>query len=140
MEEKIVIINNVEELPVLAEKIEEIGDKWNWPVHFTMNINLALEEAVSNIIFYAFDDKENHNIDVSVKMVNAKVTIEIEDEGIFFDPTSRKEPDITLPVQERPIGGLGIFLILKIMDTVRYKREKNKNILTLIKKVSNEPS
>jgi anti-sigma regulatory factor (Ser/Thr protein kinase) len=140
MEEKIVIVNKVEELPVLSERMEEIGEKWNWPIHFTMNINLVLEEAVSNIIFYAFSDKESHNIDISVKMVNAKVTIEIEDEGIPFDPTLRKKPDITLPVQERPIGGLGIFLILKMMDTVRYKRENNKNILTLIKKVSHESS
>jgi serine/threonine-protein kinase RsbW len=140
MEEKIVIVNKVEELPVLSEKMEEIGEKWNWPIHFTMNINLVLEEAVSNIIFYAFSDKESHNIGISVKMVNAKVTIEIEDEGIPFDPTLRKEPDITLPVQERPIGGLGIFLILKMMDTVRYKRENNKNILTLTKKVSHESS
>ncbi len=139
MEEKIVIVNNVEELPVLSERIEEIGEKWNWPIHFTMNINLVLEEAVSNIIFYAFSDKESHNIDISVKMVNAKVTIEIEDEGIPFDPTLRKEPDITLPIQERPIGGLGIFLILRMMDTVGYKRKNNKNILTLIKKIDHQP-
>jgi serine/threonine-protein kinase RsbW len=140
MEEKIVIVNKVEELPVLAKRMEEIGEKRNWPIHFTMNINLVLEEAVSNIIFYAFEDKESHNIDILVKMRNAEVTIIIEDEGIPFDPTSKKEPDITLPVQERPIGGLGIFLILKMMDTVRYKRENNKNILTLIKKVSHESS
>ena len=57
MEEKISISNNIDELPVLAEKVELTGELWNWPLPFTMNINLVLEEAVSNVIFYAFPEK-----------------------------------------------------------------------------------
>jgi len=139
MEEKIVITNTIEELPVLAERVEEMGDNWDWPLPFTMNINLVLEEAVSNIIFYAFTDEEKHEIGLAFQMVNNELTIDITDDGIYFDPTAREAPNLTLPAEERPIGGLGIFLILKSMDSVMYKRENNRNILTLIKKVSYEP-
>jgi len=139
MEEKIVIYNNIEELPGLAEKVEVMGENWDWPLPFTMNINLVLEEAVSNIIFYAFTDEEKHEIGLTFRMENNVLTIVITDEGIFFDPTVRDAPDLTLTAEERPIGGLGIFLILKSMDSVIYKREDNKNILTLIKKVNYEP-
>jgi serine/threonine-protein kinase RsbW len=61
--------------------------------------------------------------------------VEIIDDGIPFDPTSLKKPDLTLPAEERPIGGLGIFLITKIMDSVNYTRNNNQNILTLIKNI-----
>ena len=138
MEEKIVIANNIEELPVLAEKVEELGDSWSWPLPFTMNINLVLEEAVSNIIFYAFSDEGKHNIDITFTMQNDLVTIVIGDDGVYFDPTTRESPNLSLSAEERPVGGLGIFLILKSMDSVIYKRNDNKNILTLIKKVSYE--
>ncbi len=63
------------------------------------------------------------------------LTIEIIDDGIPFDPLSHEQPDITLQAEERPVGGLGIFLISKIMDTVQYSRINNFNILTLKKSI-----
>ena len=133
MEETIIISNHVDELSVLAAKIEELSEKWELPMPLTMNINLVLEEAVSNVIFYAFPDKQEHDISISLELKNDELTIVIEDGGIPFDPTSMKEPDISLPADERPIGGLGIFLISKIMDHVYYQRINEKNILTLKK-------
>jgi serine/threonine-protein kinase RsbW len=133
--EKIVITNNVEELPVMAAKVEELAEKWELPVPLTMNLNLVLEEAVSNVIFYGFNDKEKHEIDITFTLDDKILSIEIKDDGIPFDPTLRKQPDIDLPAEERPIGGLGIFLISKIMDTVNYKRVNNQNILTLLKNI-----
>ena len=133
MEETIIISNHVDELSVLAAKIEELSEKWELPIPLTMNINLVLEEAVSNVIFYAFPDKQEHDISISLELKNDELTIVIEDGGIPFDPTSMKEPDISLPADERPIGGLGIFLISKIMDYVYYQRINEKNILTLKK-------
>jgi len=135
MEELIIITNRVDQLPALAEKIEELSEKWNLPMPLTMNLNLVLEEAVSNIIFYGYPDKNEHTIKISVSLLNQEIEVEIEDEGIPFDPTSMKQPDVNLPAEERPIGGLGIFLIFKIMDHVNYKREQGKNILTLKKKI-----
>jgi len=133
--ENIVITNNVDELPILAGRIEELAEKWELSIPLTMNLNLVLEEAVSNVIFYAFKDKEKHEINISISLEENNLTIEISDEGIPFDPTLRNKPDLSLPAEERPIGGLGIFLITKIMDSVNYKRLNNKNILTLIKNI-----
>jgi serine/threonine-protein kinase RsbW len=135
VKENIVITNNVEELPILAAKVEELAEKWELPMALAMNLNLVLEEAVSNVIFYAFNDQVNHEITILFKLENNILTIEITDDGIAFDPTLRKKPDLTLPAEERPIGGLGIFLISKIMDSVNYSRQNNQNKLTLIKNI-----
>jgi serine/threonine-protein kinase RsbW len=134
-EENIVITNKVEELPILAAKIEELAERWELPMSLAMNLNLVLEEAVSNVIFYAFNDQEKHEIEILLSIESKILTIEISDNGIPFDPTLRQKPDIELPAEERPIGGLGIFLISKIMDTVTYSRQNNQNKLTLIKNI-----
>ena len=91
-----------------------------------MNINLALEEAVSNIIFYAFSDSKDHEIQININLKNNQLTIIIEDNGKPFDPTDVANPDINLTAENRPIGGLGIFLIRKIMDKVFYLRADEK--------------
>ena len=136
-EEHFIIENRIEELPVLAEKIEQLGDKWELQPNLTMKINLVLEEALSNIIYYAFNDDEIHKIEVSIINPDNNLTIEITDDGAPFDPTAREQPDISLPAGERPVGGLGILLISKIMDTVSYSRNNNLNILTLTKNYEN---
>ncbi len=100
-----------------------------------MNINLALEEAVSNVIFYAFDDEKEHDIKIVISLENKNLSIEIIDDGKPFDPTARKQPDVSLPAEDRPIGGLGIFLIRKMMDNVTYNRHNNLNTLTLLKNI-----
>jgi serine/threonine-protein kinase RsbW len=135
MEEKIVITNQIEEIGVLAARIEALSNVWELPVSMTMNLNLVLEEAVTNIIFYAFPQGGLHSIEIALSVYEQELTITIMDDGIPFDPTLKAEPDTNLPVDQRPIGGLGIFLIRKIMDNVSYNRQENKNILTLKKKL-----
>ncbi len=135
MKEEIIISNHVDELPVLAEKIEELADQWGLTIPLAMNINLALEEAVSNVIFYAFDDEKEHDIKIVISLENKNLSIEIIDDGKPFDPTARKQPDVSLPAEDRPIGGLGIFLIRKMMDNVTYNRHNNLNTLTLLKNI-----
>jgi anti-sigma regulatory factor (Ser/Thr protein kinase) len=135
MEEKLKITNRVEELNVLAAKIEELVERWELPMSLTINLNLVLEEAVSNVIFYAYPDGEMHTITISFSLADKELSVVIEDEGIPFDPTKMKKPDINLTADERPIGGLGIFLISKIMDNVSYERVEGKNSLTLKKKL-----
>jgi anti-sigma regulatory factor (Ser/Thr protein kinase) len=135
MEEKLMITNRVEELNVLAAKIEELVEQWELPMSLTINLNLVLEEAVSNVIFYAYPTDEEHTITIAFSLADKELTVVIEDEGIPFDPTKLKKPDINLSADERPIGGLGIFLISKIMDNVSYKRVEGKNSLTLKKKI-----
>ena len=135
MKEVFEIENKIEALSILAGKIEELAEKWELSMPLIMNLNLVLEEAVSNVIFYAFNDHQKHLIQISLALENKILTVEIVDDGIPFDPLSQKLPDITLPVEERPIGGLGILLILKIMDQVSYSRQNNQNRLTLVKNI-----
>jgi serine/threonine-protein kinase RsbW len=130
-----IIENNIGELSELAEKIKELAGKWKLTPALTKNINLVLEEALSNIIYYAFNDNREHEIKISLFVKDNCLTIKITDDGIFFDPTARQQPDMSLLAEERPVGGLGIFLISKIMDTVYYSRQKNLNTLTLTKKL-----
>ena len=132
---RFVIKNQIGELSSLAEKIDELAEEWELSPALAMNINLVIEEAVSNIIFYAFTNNGKHEIGISVSLNNSQLTIKITDNGIPFNPLSQQQPDITLPAEERPVGGLGIFLISQIMDNMHYIRQKNQNILTLIKSI-----
>ena len=133
METNFIISNKVEELSKLAEQVDVLADNWDLPMALCMNINLVLEEAISNIIFYAFEDEEKHDIEIFIALKNDQLKMEIVDDGIPFDPSKSEHPDISLPVEERPVGGLGILLISRIMDEVLYVREDNKNKLILMK-------
>ncbi len=130
-----VIKNEISELPQLAEEIEKLANKWELSQTLAMNINLVIEEAVTNIIFYAFTDGGKHEINITVSVNNNRLTIVFTDNGIPFDPLSHQKPDITLPAEERTVGGLGIFLMSQIMDEMHYNRNKNQNILTLTKSI-----
>ena len=129
------LADQIGEIPALAERIDEMAKKWELSQMLTMNINLVLEEALSNIMFYAFKNNGKHEIKISVSLTNKKLIIKIIDNGIPFDPLSLQQPDITLPAEQRPIGGLGVFLISQIMDSMSYTRQMNQNILTLHKNI-----
>lgn len=129
------IENQIGELSSLAEKIDELAGEWNLSQALAININLVIEEAVSNIIFYAYNDHNKHEIRITLSLENGRLTIKITDDGIPFNPLAQEKPDINLPAEERPVGGLGIFLISQIMDEMKYDRNKNENILTLIKSI-----
>lgn len=96
------------------------------------NLNLALEEAVVNVMNYAYPDQSGMPITVTAQRDDTgSITFQITDEGTPFDPTIQEDPDITLSAEERQIGGLGIFLVKELMTSVHYTRHDNKNILTL---------
>ena len=130
-----VIENQLEELSFLAEKIDEMAEEWELSQALAMNVNLVIEEAVSNIIFYAFTDNDKHEIRISVSLNDKMLTIKITDSGVTFNPLLQQQPDINLTAEEKPVGGLGIFLISQIMDEMNYTRHKNQNILTLNKSI-----
>ncbi len=106
------------------------------PMKLLMQIDLVVEEIFVNIANYAYGDK-NGKVWISCELDSETnmLTIVFEDKGIPFDPLSKDDPDITAPIEERPIGGLGIFITKKLMDEATYKNEKGKNILKLVKKL-----
>lgn len=132
--EKILILNNeVSEISKLQLFIDEIGEELNLAFDVTFNLNLVLEEAISNIILYAYPKEESQTLTIVAKTQDNNLIFVITDSGKEFDPTQIPDADITLSAEERQIGGLGIFLIRQIMNNVEYQRIDNKNILTLSK-------
>jgi anti-sigma regulatory factor (Ser/Thr protein kinase) len=99
----------------------------------SFNIHLALEEAVTNVIMYAYPQDEEHTFTLTVRQIDNRLIFKVIDSGKEFDPTLHPEANVTLSLEERPIGGLGIFLIRNIMQAVEYRREDGKNILTMVK-------
>lgn len=133
MEKEIRITNNLDEIGTLAEFIEELGAELSLSMDTTMYINLALEEAVSNIIMYAYPQEETHEIILKTTATESQLIFLLTDNGLSFDPTSAPEVNLNIPADERQIGGLGIFLIRRIMNEVTYRRLDGENHLTMKK-------
>lgn len=97
-----------------------------------MMITVIVEEIFVNIASYAYEDKVGEAI-INLEFENDDVIIEFKDSGIEFNPLEKKDPDITLKAEDRDIGGLGIFMVKKTMDSVKYERKDGFNILTIRK-------
>ena len=123
--------NDIQQIPTLAEWIDSLGI----PDDLNMSVNLALEEAVSNVMLYAYPEVKNGQVLVEFVRVNGEMIFIITDSGIPFDPTQQPPADTTLSAEERAIGGLGIHLVNQLMDEVKYERVEDKNVLTLIKHI-----
>ncbi len=129
------ITNELSQLAVLSDFVTLTSKEIGLDERMCMRLNLALEEAVTNVILYAYSDEKNKDITIRMETNDNRLKITLIDSGIAFDPTAKATPDTTLPLNERPIGGLGIHLIKQLMTEVTYSREENKNILTMIKEL-----
>jgi anti-sigma regulatory factor (Ser/Thr protein kinase) len=129
---KLTLHNDVAEVPLLAEWVEQLGEELGLEMPEVFQLNLALEEAVVNVMNYAYED--SGLIDLTAKVVDSEIVFVLEDSGKAFDPTKVDDPDITLSAEDRDIGGLGIFLVQQLMSGVTYSREDGKNVLTMIYK------
>lgn len=132
----VLLKNDVRDVPMLNAFVREICSALQLDEATATNVCLAVEEAVVNVMRYAYTDGSKGEIHVSASASRDKLAFEIRDDGKPFDPTAAEEPDITLPAGRRPIGGLGIFLMRQYMDAMSYKREEDSNVLTLTKYLS----
>lgn len=98
-----------------------------------MLLRLACEEIVMNVTSYAYPEETDGFLDITIQKAD-RISIRFEDGGVPFNPLEHEDPDTTLSWDERPIGGLGIFLVCSTMDDVRYAYEDHKNVLTIEKK------
>ena len=137
-QDAIIMRNDIQQIPTLAEWIDSLGI----PSELNMPVNLALEEAVSNVMLYAYPDVKNGQVLVEfvrsctdINKPQEQIVFIISDGGIPFDPTQQPPADISLSLEDRAIGGLGIHLVLQLMDEVHYERVDEKNVLTLIKRI-----
>ena len=130
----ITLPNDVQEVPRLAEFIDEVCECLEFDMTLTMQINLYIEEAVVNVMDYAYPAGTVGDVNIDVLADDEQVKFIISDSGTPFDPTAKDDVDTTLSVEGRRIGGLGIHLVRQLMDTIEYARTDGKNILTLCKK------
>ena len=127
--------NDFSELAGLREKLREFCESWKLPQSSVFAVMLSLEELVTNIISYAWEDSLEHSISISAKCDGGVMEIEVEDDGRPFNPLDYAPPDLSSPIEERHIGGLGIHLIQTYMDEIAYKREGERNRLVMKKRV-----
>lgn len=127
--------NDIQQIHQLESFMETIATDMNLDPALALNLNLALEEAVTNVISYAYPKGTDGLVEIDAILRKDALEFVITDSGIPFDPTAAPKADITLSVEERPIGGLGIYLVRQIMDEVHYIRENDQNKLSLIKRL-----
>jgi anti-sigma regulatory factor (Ser/Thr protein kinase) len=134
----ITIPNRLAEIEKAARLIETFGETHGLPPEVVFNFNLALDEILTNIISYAYDDEADHRVKVHVTLDCDVVSVRVEDDGRAFNPLDAKRPDIRLGIDERPIGGLGVHIVRSVMDALEYRRENGRNIFIMSKRTPGE--
>ena len=127
--------SDISELQTLGRRLESIGAELKLSKRCLFELNLALDELFTNIITYGFDDGGEHRIEVTIAAAEQMLEVTVEDDGVAFNPIDRHPPCLPHSVDDCRVGGLGIHLLRNLMDEVCYRREGQKNILTLRKKI-----
>lgn len=120
-------------IPDLQRAIASFGKENGVPADALHDVRLAMEEVVDNIVRHAYTDTAEHLIAVRMTRGDGGMILEVQDDGRPFNPEKYPPPDLSVPLEERTPGGLGVFLARSVMDSVEYRREGGKNILTLRK-------
>jgi sigma-B regulation protein RsbU (phosphoserine phosphatase) len=126
--------NKVSELERFSRALTEFSRRHGLTPKVLHDLNLALEEILTNIISYGYTDNREHEIKVRLSVQPGEVKAEVEDDGQPFNPLEAPEPDTAQSLQERTIGGLGIHLVRKLMDSLEHKRQGDRNLLSMKKK------
>lgn len=139
MKYEMTVSNDIKELQQIHTFLEEVAAKWDITQELLFQLNLVVEETVSNIILYGYDEpKGKEIIHIEITKEGHLIKIVITDNGKAFNPLSIPPPDdLDKDAQDRHIGGLGVYFIRKLMDEVAYRREQDRNILILSKNISN---
>ena len=128
---EIVIANRPAEKARALDWVERFGREHGCSAPRMRKLQLAVEEHLTNILAYAYEDGLDHEILLRAQWQVGCLAIQIEDDGRAFNPLDRPPPEVTLPLDQRPIGGLGIHMMRRSVDAVEYRRQANRNILSL---------
>ena len=128
----IVLPADIQEIPRMNEDLAGYLSSEGVPENEILDIQLAVEEAVTNTIKHGYGEKPG-SIWISCRVLESTIEIVIQDEAIPFDPLTLPPPDIMASAEDRPIGGLGVMLIRNLMKDVFYRYENGRNILTLVR-------
>ncbi len=126
--EKEALRDNLEELFAF---VEQALTRLNTPASDRDKMMTALDEALTNVVLYAYPEDQRGTVNIRICRNNNTITAEVVDHGKPFNPTAHPAPDVTLPIEQRPIGGLGIHLMRHLLTSLRYYRKKGENHLVL---------
>jgi serine/threonine-protein kinase RsbW len=129
--------NDLAELARVSRAVDEFGQRNAVPAAALFDLHLAIDEIFTNVVSYAYDDNREHEIVVQVSLFavgpRRHIEVEVRDDGRPFNPLDAEPPDVSAPVDERPVGGLGIYLVRRVMDDLEYRRQQGKNVLVMRK-------
>lgn len=129
------LANRLSELAPLRAAVEELVRGTDAPDEEVFEVNVALEEVFCNVVRHGFPEGGEHEIEVSLALADGTLVAVVSDDGVAFDPLGAPAPDLEAPIEERRIGGLGVFLTKSFMDEVSYRREGGRNVLRLARRL-----
>ena len=131
---EITVDATIDNVQTITDFVDERLEEMNCPVKAQMQIDIVIDELCSNVARYAYSDRTG-KVTVRVDTVDKpmKVWLTFTDEGVPYNPLAKEDPDITLSAEERKLGGLGIYMVKKMMDEFRYEYKDGKNIVTVCK-------
>ena len=136
LDETLTLPNDVKEVATLSSFVKDVLARLNIGKSLVSKLRLALEEAVVNVMEYAYPAGTKGDVNIRVTFDGKRLRFVISDSGISFNPTEALKADTTLSAEERPVGGLGILLVRELMDSINYERTGGKNVLTLTKTIT----
>jgi anti-sigma regulatory factor (Ser/Thr protein kinase) len=138
-EVKVTVKNRIEDLLRVNALFESFATQHDISGRLRYHLLVSIEEILTNIIKYGFDEEGVHPIHITFRRVEDQIEMEFEDRGREFNPLEIGEPDLDSPIEDRQLGGLGIHLVKKMVDEAKYRREGDRNIL-LLRKDKNSPA
>lgn len=130
--------NQLSELPRLTQALETFAQQQGLARKSALELELILEELVTNVIRHGYDagDAREHQIAIALELDADRIRIEVVDDGRPFDPRQAPAPDTTAPLEERPVGGLGLHLVRRLVDGLEHERRDGRNHLVLWKRTA----
>lgn len=132
------VANDFDQVRLAKERVDAFSKRNKLPTDVAFAVKLAIEEVLTNTMSYGYSDNEAHTIEVQLNLRDDRLNMRITDDAVAFDPRDAKEPDTAAALKDRPVGGLGIYLVKNFMDFVEYRREAGRNQLTLTKNLEKQ--
>ena len=127
------IENDLAEIAKVDEKLDDFAEQFGVPPAIAATFHVIFDDLLNNVISYGFNDEQRHFIDIRLELTANSLIVSIADDGVPFNPLAESAPDTTLSIEDRQIGGLGIHIVINMVDDISYQRTADKNVLTLTK-------
>ena len=132
------LVNDLQEIVTAAAQIDAFCEARGLAPQIAYAVNLSIDEILTNTISYGYDDDETHRIGITLRVSGDSLVTVIVDDGRAFDSSMEREADIDTSLEERALGGLGLFLVHQMMDEVAYQRMDDRNVITLTKRTTEQ--